>query len=343
VDVLSSATDLCWYTPFAKILLNSALEDDDLVNDDWRTQEIKRMIENPEPIKEYLIDFLFLTSDDPAECRCALPPHPYFSNPEALSAARTRMGEFRDRGYCPLHRHLVLVDFVEMLSKLLVGKLEECMKYVDLRRANAAADSSVFVPGDPPKTLLDYKFEKLIVERKFAIDEGREEDDEADDDNEDGSPIYKYTKCKGTIPPRTRSLLRVKIANGIGCRFRHWIQYFCRSMPVAEITGSKDLFPFMMDVAQLEEMHRIRSMTNDQYHYYGEQVFWRNMKTFLWPDASSAKEQQCLRDTMPPERLGPVRYDPATVGQNVLERFKFCRTNLGMNDLPDFGSAYSGV
>jgi len=340
-DVLSSATYLYRYSPFLEILLTFALEDDELLGDDWRTQEIKKMIENPEQEKEFVNAFLFLTSDDPTECRCALPHHPYFSNPEPLSAARSRLKEFRQKGYCPLHRHPVLVDFVEMLSRLLSGKLGECMKYVDLRRANMA------VPGEPLRIGLEYHYEHYIVQIAKAINRGLieccDEDTDVDEENEDGKQ-YKYWECKGKSPVHTSflSLDRTwKSANGIGCRFRHWIQYVSQSMPVAEITGAKNLLPFMLDVIQLQEMHRIRMTPKDQH--YGEHTFWWNM-ALLSDRVYSANQHRWLRDTMPVERLGPVRYDLGTLGQNMLDRFKFCRDELGMNDfLPEKGDHTSGV
>jgi len=179
--------------------LTFTLEDDELVGNHWRTQEIKKMLEDPEPEEEYLDYFLFLTSDDQAKSRCALPYHPYFSNRDALSAARGRLKEFRQKSYCPLHRHSVLVDFVETLSKLLGGKLDECMKYVNLRRANAAANSLVYVPEDPSRTALNYRFEKYIVETAKAINEGLMQcDEDTDVDEEDVyGKQFKYWECKG--------------------------------------------------------------------------------------------------------------------------------------------------
>jgi hypothetical protein len=76
---------------------------------------------------------------------------------------------------------------------------------------------------------------------------------------------------------------------------------------------------------------------------YYEQSFWANMTTFVVSDPITAKDHQCLRDTMPLERLGQVRYDLETLGLKMLDRFKFCRDNLGMNDLPFKGQGTSGV
>jgi hypothetical protein len=48
----------------------------------------------------------------------------------------------------------------------------------------------------------------------------------------------------------------------------------------------------------------------------------------------SSEYIQALRNTIPPERLGTGRYDPDTLDQLMLERFKFCRELYGMMGLP---------
>ena len=193
-----------------------------------------------------------------------------------------------------------------------------------------AADSRIIEPGDPPRTGLDYHYERHIVARAKAINGGLVECYVDDND----SPEITYCACKCKSPVLWTGACK-SATNGIGCRFRHWIHYVAASMPVAEITGSKDLLPFMLDVVQLGEMQRIRMMPKDQH--YGEQTFWGNMTWLVSDRYSSAKENQHLRSTMPIECQGPVRYDLVTLGQNMLDRFTFCRTTLGMNDLPNYG------
>jgi len=151
------------------------------------------MIEDPEPAHPLLSEFLFLTSDNPAESCCALPHPPVFYDQEALRAALSHVKEYRQRGYCPLHRHPVLVDFVETLSTLLGRILDECVQHLDPKRANLSADSPVIVPGDPPRTLLDELYEHDIVEKHDAVTNGMVKFHEDDDE----IPRVAFRKCKG--------------------------------------------------------------------------------------------------------------------------------------------------
>ena len=48
----------------------------------------------------------------------------------------------------------------------------------------------------------------------------------------------------------------------------------------------------------------------------------------------SAKEVQCLRNTIPLEMMGKERFDAGTLFEYMLERFQYCRKEWGMNELP---------
>src|SRR5271170_7306068 len=152
------------------------------------------MVEDPVPPEDFLNRFLFLTSDEyPEKSRCALPHPPVFYDQEALTAARSHIKEFRQQGYCPLHRHPVLVDFTETLSALLGDKLHECVQYVDPKRANTAEYLPVIDPGTSPLERLNYRYEQSIVKSEKKITQGMVTyygwDDEA--------PRTEFSPCKG--------------------------------------------------------------------------------------------------------------------------------------------------
>lgn len=187
--------------------------------------------------------------------------------------------------------------------------------------------------------IIDLK-SSISLKTAKAINEGPMQccDEDTDVEEEDiYGKLFKYWECKGKSCVHTSLLSWTRPANGIGCPYRRWVQYVRHCMPLA-----KDLLSFILDVTQLVEMHRIRMTLKDRY-YYGEQSFWANMTTFVVSDPIIGKDHQCLRDTMRLERLGTVRYDLETLGLNMLDRFKFCRDNLGMNDLPYKGQGTLGV
>jgi len=87
----------------------------------------------------------------------------------------------------------------------------------------------------------------------------------------------------------------------------------------------------MLDLMQLHEMQRIRAY---QQTHIGH--FWASIEA-MTSIITSAKEYQCLRETMPPDLLGEKVYDTATLGEDLLQRFRFCREQWGMKDFAGYG------
>jgi len=109
-----------------------------------------------------------------------------------VSEARSRLKEFRAQRYCPLHRHPVLVDFIEKVSTLYGGKLAECVKFVDTSDATETEMAN---------------FEFNIINGDMVVNQGlRLTYPDTDDEGEDGCDTerYAYCECNGTpliFPP----------------------------------------------------------------------------------------------------------------------------------------------
>ena len=104
-------------------------------------------------------------------------------------------------------------------------------------------------------------------------------------------------------------------------------------IPVAQILGSSELLPFILDLVQLLEIHRVRVRNKWPGSLERSQSFWRSLSGLgRW---FSAKEIQCLRNTIPVAELGRERYDAATLSEYMFDRFEYCRGKWEMHDLPN--------
>ena len=122
------------------------------------------------------------------------------------------------------------------------------------------------------------------------------------------------------------------LSNGVGCRLSSNL-WTGPIVILGQIMGSKDLLPLILDMIQLMEICRIRTKVSDIHMLCQRSVdFWLSVTGH--GAQFTAKEIQCLRDTIPIESLGKERYDAAALFEYMWERFEYCRNHLGMTDLP---------
>lgn len=121
----------------------------------------------------------------------------------------------------------------------------------------------------------------------------------------------------------------------LGCRYSNRLKT-SEILPVAQILGSQDPLPFVLDSIQLQEMSRIRiGNRNVSRVSHPSADFWKSLAGY--GPRFSAKEIQCLRNTIPSAMLGKERFDAGTLFEYTFERFQFCRSELGMSALPAEG------
>lgn len=119
----------------------------------------------------------------------------------------------------------------------------------------------------------------------------------------------------------------------VGCRFTSMLDTQDVTS-VAQILGSAELLPLILDLIQLLEMKRIRIGDKDPSRFFQpSHDFWKSLTGF--GTQFSAKEMQCLRNTIPQEAVGKERYDAATLFEYMIERSAYCRSKWGMKELPD--------
>jgi hypothetical protein len=98
-------------------------------------------------------------------------------------------------GYCPLHRHPDLVDFIESLSCLYGGALIKCLSTIDFDAVKAAANSPRCEYSTKPHcTMMDYNYQTFILDPALKIVNGMR-----------GKSLgfnqkFWHVECKGTIP-----------------------------------------------------------------------------------------------------------------------------------------------
>lgn len=142
--------------------------------------------------------FNFNPTENPEDDICRIIRPQRFYDVSAISVARTQAGAYRSLGYCPLHRHPDLVEFIESLSSLYGGALTKCLTFIDFEAAKAVANSPRWVNSTKPHcTLLDHNYRTFILEPALNIVNGmRRESNEGLIDQE-----FRFIECKGTFQP----------------------------------------------------------------------------------------------------------------------------------------------
>ena len=175
------------------IFANSCLDEDELLSSEERNLAIQSMLADPLSEIDFSHVFNFNSTKNIDEDVCRLIRPVQFYESSAISQARTRMREFRDLGYCPLHRHPDLVEFIEALWRLYGGQLAQCVRLVNLEKANVAANSPPIGSDKYPQTtVLEYHFREKILENEKSLMQGmwRYRDEES-------KTVYLQTECKG--------------------------------------------------------------------------------------------------------------------------------------------------
>lgn len=179
-------------------LLMGCLEADELLNDDEESQTVAALMQYPRDETEVCYIFNFNPTPNPEDDICRLIRPQKFYDPMALSLARIDIGRYRSLGYCPLHRHPDMVEFIEALSSLYGSALTKCLGDVDFEAAKLAAKSPKWPKSTKSNcTMLDYRFQTLIVEPAMAINNGiwRASRPGVIDQK------FRYVECKGNFPP----------------------------------------------------------------------------------------------------------------------------------------------
>jgi hypothetical protein len=141
--------------------------------------------------------FNFNPTQKPEDDVCRIIRPQKFYDVSAISVARAQASGYRSLGYCPLHRHPELVEFIESLCVLYGGALVKCLSVVDLEAAKVVANSPRWMNSTKPHcTMLDHTYRTLILEPAINIVNGMRRESFEGLINQE----FRYIECKGRPP-----------------------------------------------------------------------------------------------------------------------------------------------
>jgi hypothetical protein len=119
-------------------------------------------------------------------------------DPDELQIVAEGAKSFREKGFCPLHRHPQFVEYIESLHSLLEGEYLRCIRAVDFSAAKGNAIIASTSTSKPEHTNIDEVYSTHVLEPAIALKNGFCPDSR-DSDTDYEPPVNKswFLECKG--------------------------------------------------------------------------------------------------------------------------------------------------
>lgn len=309
---------------------------------------MKRIIEDPENEDTHVNVWGFISTGSPDTDTCQIPRPHIFHDPVELASARRSIKYYRDRGYCPLHRHPALVEYIEAVTSCYGSVLQSFLENVqyDTAMANpkirALDNTHPERLGGPTHAEAWHRrsLYNVFVQAQIRLNGLSKIDDEVMDEEiamESELPCgaLQYMECRGIALFESDLTLE-------GCRLT---ESFLESIEdvycLGLIMGSRELKSLLVDGILVCEIAFLRNIVRGEHHdsphlNKGSEYFWRLVQGTNRGDFSPSPVLfQCLRDTIPLEILGKELYDAHSLSAAVVEKMEHCRILLQMDGLPN--------
>jgi hypothetical protein len=303
---------------------------------------MKRIIEDPENEATHVNVWGFVSTGSPETDTCQIPRPHIFHDPVELALARRSIKYYRDRGYCPLHRHPALVEYIEAVTSCYGSVLQSFLENVqyDAAMANpkirALDNTHPERLGGPTHAEAWHRrsLYNVFIKAQIRLNGLSKIDDEVMDEEiamETELPCgaLQYIECRGI------TLFKSDLTQE-GCRLTEsFLASFEDVYCLGLIMGSRELKSLLVDGILVFEIAFLRDIVRGKPHFnHGSPYFWGLVQSTKRGDYSPVLFQ-CLRDTIPSEILGKELYDVHSLSAAVVEKMEYCRIILQMDGLPD--------
>ena len=105
--------------------------------------------------------------------------------------------QLRDLGFCPIHRHPVMANFIHVLHTLLASEFSKCLQSIDLPKAQLAYSmAGNFIRKYNGMKYLDYIYNYYILFPSKTLNQGLHMELNVETDER----FELFEVCKGFIP-----------------------------------------------------------------------------------------------------------------------------------------------